>query len=446
MVQIPSVGFLSVSIWTKFFGLGQRYIRSNTAVTRLLVLLWIATACEGGNDTAELVEAKEDPSASAIQLQDDEVDRLRALGYVEVVENHPDDKEAGIRLLDADRSQAGLTFFTNADLCTAQLMTPQGKVLRSWSHEPCDKWGNTVLLPTGEVLAVHRDPNDGSAESARRARKLVKFGWDGEALWSRDLSVHHDIDPLADGRIAALTYRHRVIPEIDPAIPIRDDSITLLGPDGQTLEEASLTRILLASPEVLPIQEVKPQEKDGLEELDLLHSNSIEWMRDPELAGQNPLYALSNVVICFRHQDAVAIIDWEQKRVVWAWGQGELSGPHDATVLPSGNLLIFDNGLRSKRSRVVEVDPRRNEIVWSYEAPATERLFNHHRGAAQRLSNGNTLVTDSRRGRAFEVTSSGEMVWDFWNPNLNEDGKRVVIVRARRTQSQEGPHRFTVSD
>jgi outer membrane protein assembly factor BamB len=237
-----------------------------------------------------------------------------------------------------------------------------------------------------------------------------------------------------------------VIPEIDPVIPVRDDFIAVLGPDGQTLEEVSLTPILRASPDVLPIQAVKPREKDGLVELDLLHSNSIEWMRDPKLARQNPLYALSNVVVCIRNQDAVAIIDWEQKRLVWAWGRKELSSPHDATVLPSGNLLIFDNGLRSERSRVVEVDPRRNEVVWSYEAPATERFFTHHRGAAQRLSNGNTLVTDSGRGRVFEVTSSGERVWDFWNPNLSEDGKRVVIVRARRTQSQEGPYRFTASD
>ncbi len=95
---------------------------------------------------------------------------------------------------------------------------------------------------------------------------------------------------------------------------------------------------------------------------------------------------------------------------------------------------------------MVEVDPHRNEVVWSFEAPATEDFFTRNRGAAQRLSNGNTLVTDSGRGRVFEVTSSGEMVWDFWNPNLSEDGKRVVIVRARRAQSQEGPHRFTASD
>jgi protein tyrosine phosphatase (PTP) superfamily phosphohydrolase (DUF442 family) len=66
--------------------------------------LWIATACKGGNDTGDLVQAKEDPSTSAIQLHDDEVDRLRALGYAEVVESRPDDQEAGVRLRDADRS------------------------------------------------------------------------------------------------------------------------------------------------------------------------------------------------------------------------------------------------------------------------------------------------------------------------------------------------------
>ena len=37
-------------------------------------------------------------------------------------------------------------------------------------------------------------------------------------------------------------------------------------------------------------------------------------------------------------------------------------------------------------------------------------------GYAQRLPNGNTLITESSFGRFFEVTKEGEIVWEYVNP------------------------------
>jgi len=156
-------------------------------------------------------------------------------------------------------------------------------------------------------------------------------------------------------------------------------------------------------------------------------------MSDARLAARAELYSLSNVVVTLRHQDAVVVIDWARKKVVWAWGQDELSGPHDAVVLPSGNILIFDNGLARGWSRVVEVDPMTRRIVWQYRAAEPETFFTLTRGASQRLPNGNTLIAQSGRGRAFEVTRAGEIVWEFLNPNLTEHG-RGAIVRMRRVE------------
>jgi hypothetical protein len=41
-------------------------------------------------------------------------------------------------------------------------------------------------------------------------------------------------------------------------------------------------------------------------------------------------------------------------------------------------------------------------------------------GIAQRLTNGNTLITESSFGRFFEVTSQGEIVWEYVNPYLGK--------------------------
>ena len=92
----------------------------------------------------------------------------------------------------------------------------------------------------------------------------------------------------------------------------------------------------------------------------------------------------------------------------------------------------LDNGAGRKWSRVVEVDPLAREIVWQYGAEADQRFFSGGRGSCQRLENGNTLIAHSNLGEAFEVTPDGRKVWQFWNPEVNEEGRRDVIVRMIR--------------
>ena len=42
--------------------------------------------------------------------------------------------------------------------------------------------------------------------------------------------------------------------------------------------------------------------------------------------------------------------------------------------------------------------------------------FPRRGGSAQRLPNGNTLIAETDRGHAFEVTKDGEIVWEFYTP------------------------------
>ena len=112
----------------------------------------------------------------------------------------------------------------------------------------------------------------------------------------------------------------------------------------------------------------------------------------------------------------------------------------------AGNIMIFDNGGSSgygspspiapdglgiyarATSRVLEIDPVSLELVWSY---AGGNFFATNISGAQRLPNGNTLITESDRGHAFEVTKDGTLVWEFVNPEHRE-GNRLVIYRLMR--------------
>jgi outer membrane protein assembly factor BamB len=94
--------------------------------------------------------------------------------------------------------------------------------------------------------------------------------------------------------------------------------------------------------------------------------------------------------------------------------------------LDNGNLLIFDNGTHRRDhpatfSRVIEVDRRTNTIVWQYADQSLFEFFSPYISGAQRLANGNTLISEGVHGRLFEVTREGEVVWEFVSPHFFDE-------------------------
>ncbi len=396
---------------------------------RILVLatgLWMClVGCDGQPESVP-AGPEADTADSA------EVDRLRALPYLGYSKQKGDERQ-GVVLLDRQRSYPGYSLYSNHSLCLAELIDWRGRVVRSWKEERCQRWANCELLPDGDLLVVGVD----ALESDERQhnldqRYLLRLSWQGDVVWKRYFPVHHDVELTPGGNLLALAMRYRRIPAVHPTVDVRDHLLSLLTTDGELLEEVSLYDLFDASAASFQLQEVKPRTKRGQEEIDLFHANSVEWMRHRHLEQRDPLFAPGNVLISIRHQDMIAVFDWERKRLVWAWGQGEISGPHDATVLENGHFLLFDNGLGRGWSRVLEIDPITKTIVWEYRAPDPSDFFTASRGSNQRLPNGNTLITNSDNGQVFEVTADGQVVWEFLNTHLNQEGQRATIARTKR--------------
>lgn len=386
----------------------------NTATRTLAFLACAALArCAGEPPAAP------DPQA--------ELERLRALGYVGFTDATVAPGEATVTLHDERRSAPGYNLISNRDLSSAQLFDARGRLVHSWSDPAAQHWSNAELLPDGDLLVT-------GSEQLDRARSnfLLRLSWAGDVVWRAPLSAHHDAEQTPAGTIATLAFNLRAIPEVSTEHDVKDSDITLLTPQGDVLERFSLYELLCRSPRGFACHPVAPTHWKDATFVDLLHPNSVEFMRHPHLAARDPLYAPSNVLVSFRHQDAIAVFDWTAKRLVWSWGPGHLSGQHDATVLDNGHILLFDNGIDRRWSRIVELDPLSETIVWEYRASEPRRFFSLRKGTSQRLANGNTLIANSDSGEAFEVTPQGEIVWRFLNPNRDERGKRATILRIHR--------------
>jgi hypothetical protein len=99
----------------------------------------------------------------------------------------------------------------------------------------------------------------------------------------------------------------------------------------------------------------------------------------------------------------------------------------------AGNLTCFNNGLgRGDYSTVDEFIPAINPdgsytmvagsvlgpsgFVWTYKGTAENPMYSENISGAQRLPNSNTIICSGTIGRFLEVTTAGEIVWEYICP------------------------------
>ena len=218
------------------------------------------------------------------------------------------------------------------------------------------------------------------------------------------------------------------MPRIDPDTPILEDFFTVLSPEGLELTSVSALECFENSDYPL-IWRSRPKPTG-----DIFHTNTLEIL-DGSLADRSDAFSKGNLLVSVLMLDTVAVIDPSTEAVVWAIS-GMWRLQHQPTVLPGGSMLVFDNKAGPGISRVLELDPITQEIIWTYEGTPEHPFHSETCGSNQRLGNGNTLITETDNGRAFEVTRDGETVWEYVNPHrAGRDGEFVAslfeVVRLR---------------
>lgn len=170
--------------------------------------------------------------------------------------------------------------------------------------------------------------------------------------------------------------------------------------------------------------------------LDWSHLNAINYFPNEDA-----------FLVSSRSQNAIFEVDLDSENIVWGMGfcgrpdeegfQGDFAiaegdrfyGQHDPKLLANGNILLFDNGLDGFRnySRAIEIeyndsaDTMTAEVVWEYRH--VPDIFAPIWGNADRLANGNTLVTFGQRTTEssqlttiVEVDADGHPVWEIELP------------------------------
>jgi hypothetical protein len=293
------------------------------------------------------------------------------------------------------------------------------------------------LFPDGELIALY-EQGGGTPWGVG----LVKMDAASRVMWTYDARTHHDFTVDGEGNIYTLVHEvHRQpLPGLPSQIllPVVEDYVVVLSSDGRELQRLGVTEALRSSPFASILALPKPTDRG-----DLWHANDIELLSD-DLAQAFPSLRAGQVMVSLRTVDTLIVVDLEQRSVVWAL-RGPWHRQHDPDFLPNGNLLVFDNKGHygpGEPSRVLELDPTTWCVEWQYTGSAEDPFYTRGAGAQQRLPNGNTLITESLPGRILEVTTEGDVVWEYLSPFRAPHDPLLVGIVHRATRYRPDALRF----
>ena len=351
--------------------------------------------------------APQEPQGRLTEAQIRQLEAITTLGYV--VGTHPAPAVTGVTINEPE-AYPGYTLFTSRDRPGALLIDMQGNVIKSWYAPLGFYWSRVALQPDGSLVVITGGPPS-----------ILKIGADNVVQWHRGGLYHHDLQVMEDGRIYVLFRKWVERPGLH-ALPIAEDFIAELDPQGNEVRRVSLLNAFTDSPlyrNYLDVLAVPPDEWTETDEgCDIFHTNSLQVF---EMKGG--LHALVSI----RNISTVAIVNMETGLVVWAQA-GMWRKQHEARWTQDG-IMLFDNVGHEGRSKILEFNPMTQEVLWQYDDPL---FFSKGCGSQQILPNGNVLITESFYGRIFEVTRKGRIVWEYYNTFKTDEGKIVRILRAQR--------------
>lgn len=338
----------------------------------------------------------------------------------------------------------GFTLYPVSGPDEIKLLNMQGEIVHQWNNIDADR---ARLLKNCNLLVLHGSKNRLKSEKWRDLIKRVsEYDWEGNLVWSytSDYHIHHDVRRLDNGNTLLLLnvplpleYKKKIKDSLRKTQAIFSDRIIEITPEGKIVWSWNAWEHLdledCGSNKCLGIQNQPLDRREKKDIKDWTHINTLNIIPENKWYEQgDKRFKPGNLIILPRNFSEIMILDRETKEIIWRYNgnyKGGMIRGHEASMIPkgypgAGNILVLDNGFDGIReeSYILEINPVTKEVVWFYDAG--KKFFTRARGSVQRLKNGNTLISEDRSGRVFEVTEKKEIVWEY-------QGKLLIIRPAR---------------
>lgn len=327
----------------------------------------------------------------------------------------------------------------------AEIRNLENDVIHSWNVGWYNIWSDADHLPEymvpqdalGTCMIGAVVLEDGRLVFNYEHLGLVCLNKDGSVAWRLPYQTHHSVELDNDGTLLVGGHRVRHTNKtIDPTVPhFRPayDEYTLLrvSTSGELLEELSVHDLLLKNG-LSGLMNLHVEHEKRHVRWDILHLNDVQPFPDSLEPG---FFGPGDVLLSFRNVNTVLAFRWAEQKVKFV-RTGLTHGQHDPDFVDGDTFSVFDNSAPSVlhdgqlQSRILRISCPEGDADVVYQAGAEESFFTERIGWHQRLPNGNLLLVESQKGRAFEVTADGDIVWQFVN-YVSDDVSNLITQVTR---------------
>lgn len=361
------------------------------------------------------------------------------------------------------------TYFLVADQSNneAHLIDYDGVELFNWDLN--GSIGNDINLMSDGSLIVCLKANNAAVTEGGYGGIFRKINADQTIDWevtysSSSYTAHHDVEYLSNGNIIFLAWeissndeaveegyagRGEIYPEtIIEMNPLTEEIVWKWDVMDHLVQDHDDTKanygVVADNPNKVDLNYTYSSRDDG----DLFHFNGLTVDEENDLIYVTVNFYSEVWVIDHSTTTEEASSDTggtydKGGDLVYRFGNPEaydnvgdvtLNRVHYPNLLESGNMLVYANEKYDSQSEVVEFaltppytlvagQDNEPEVVWSF---TDSRMYSSGLSGAERMDNGNTLITEGRDGTLWEVTEDGSIEW-LYKTNYSTIWRTYVV-------------------
>jgi Arylsulfotransferase (ASST) len=277
---------------------------------------------------------------------------------------------------------------------------------------------------------------------------MVRMGLCGNVVWRLPYQTHHALHVDETGHIwvagqKRIKERSPDLPGYQP--PFVEFTVLQVTPGGDILREISMFDVLIKN-NLRGLLYLSP--KDTWSETwsmevsgDTLHLNDVEIFPSYLQAG---IFEAGDVMVSLRNISAVMVFNPDTLHIKFL-SMGKVVRQHDPDFVDGESLSILDNNniapeSQGPQSRIVVLSATNGHMQEMYSGSDEQPFYTAIMGKHQWLPNGNMLIAESLKGRAFEIDPEGKLVWEYFN--LVDKGRLALLTEAQRLPSFFTPSFF----
>ena len=312
-----------------------------------------------------------------------------------------------------ERAFNGVTLYSTQGGDKTHLVDMNGKVVHEWTPPAPAKPYYGFLRDNGNLLLRCYDGNE-PYKLGGYSGVLVELDWDSNVVWRYDNPViHHDHTLLRNGNIMVIGWEELTK---EQASRVQGGKAGSEGSDPRHAGRlpAGVDARQRGGLGVARLEEAGPGTGSHLPPGwpgEWTHCNGVIELQD------------GNICVSFRLTSQVLFIEKATGDVYWRWGPREDFGTSTTrrrwrTATSSSSTTASTATRAAPIPPSWRLTPRPTKSCGSSAATPCCRSTARTSAARSGSPTGNTFICDGRTGRLFEVTTEGDVVWEFMNPEI----------------------------